>query len=92
MNCFIFADADGLLFAPAEQEHEILSTAHRIWKRERWQAQEIQSGKKLREQLQFGEYLAYCSTDDTYTFRQHLREIGEPLRNVFSVSCLSTIF
>ena len=75
-NDIVFADADGVLFAPAEQEEEILSTAHRIWERERQQAQEIQSGRKLREQLRFDEYLVQRSADASYTFRQHLRAIG----------------
>jgi regulator of RNase E activity RraA len=72
----VFADADGVLFAPAQGVDEILSTAHSIWKKERGQAQEIQSGRKLREQLQFDEYLARRSADATYTFRQHLRILG----------------
>ncbi|MGZ9236174.1 MAG: RraA family protein, partial [Anaerolineales bacterium] len=72
----VFADADGVLFAPIQQIEEILSTAHSIWRKERHQAEEIQAGKKLREQLQFDEYLARRSVDDTYTFRQHLRRIG----------------
>jgi regulator of RNase E activity RraA len=72
----VFADGDGVLFAPLGQVEEILSTAQSIWKKERRQAQEIQAGKKLREQLQFEEYLAKRATDNTYTFRQHLRSIG----------------
>jgi len=72
----VFGDADGVLFAPAPRVEEILSTAHGIWKKERRQAEEIQAGKKLREQLQFDQYLARRSVDDTYTFRQHLRAIG----------------
>jgi regulator of RNase E activity RraA len=72
----VFADADGVLFAPAQRVEEILSTAQRIWKKERQQAQAIQSGKRLREQLQFEEYLARHSADVSYTFRQHLRSIG----------------
>ncbi len=72
----VFADADGVLFAPGRQVEEVLSTAHSIWGRERRQAQAIQTGKKLREQLRFDEYLARRSADATYTFRQHLRAIG----------------
>ena len=71
-----FADADGVLFAPAEQTEEIISMAYSIWERERRQAEEIRAGKKLRDQLQFDEYLARRSMDDSYTFRQHLRGIG----------------
>ena len=65
-----------MLFAPARRAEEILSTANSIWKNERLQAEEIQAGKKLREQLQFEEYLAQRSVDAAYTFRQHLRTIG----------------
>ena len=72
----VFADADGVLFAPLQQVEEILSTAHGIWQKERRQAQEIQAGKKLRDQLQFEEYLTKRATDKAYTFRQHLRSIG----------------
>jgi regulator of RNase E activity RraA len=72
----VFADADGVLLAPAELSEEIISTAHNIWKKERHQAEEIRAGKKLRKQLQFDHYLNRRSADDTYTFRQHLRAIG----------------
>ncbi|MEW6265379.1 MAG: RraA family protein [Thermodesulfobacteriota bacterium] len=72
----VFADADGVLFAPGRQVEEVLSTAHNIWERERRQAEAIQGGKKLREQLRFDEYLAKRATEATYTFRQHLRAIG----------------
>jgi 4-hydroxy-4-methyl-2-oxoglutarate aldolase len=72
----VFADADGVLFAPAHKVDEILATARAIWGRERQQAQQIQAGKRLREQLQFNEYLTRQSADNSYTFRQHLRSIG----------------
>src|SRR5215211_3379526 len=72
----VFADVDGVLFAPIQRAEEIFSTAHTIWQKERRQAEEIRAGKKLREQLQFDEYLARRSADKTYTFRQHLRSIG----------------
>ena len=44
--------------------------------KERRQAQAIRKGKKLREQFQLDDYLVRRSTDPTYTFRQHLRNIG----------------
>jgi len=72
----VFADADGVLFVPAQRVEEMLLMAHRIWEKERRQAQEIQNGKKLRAQLQFDEYLTKRSADAAYTFRQHLRSIG----------------
>ena len=72
----VFADADGVLFVPAQRVEEILSTADGIREKERRQAQLIQSGKKLREQLQFDQYLVQRQSDGAYTFRQHLRSIG----------------
>jgi 4-hydroxy-4-methyl-2-oxoglutarate aldolase len=72
----VFADADGVLFVLSERIEEIMATARGIWEKERRQADEIQAGKKLREQLQFDEYLVRRSADETYTFRQHLRRIG----------------
>jgi regulator of RNase E activity RraA len=72
----VFADADGVLFAPIQRVEEILSAAHGIRQKERRQAEEIRAGKKLREQLQFDGYLARRSANPAYTFRQHLRAIG----------------
>ena len=75
-NDLVFADADGVLFISAERVEEILSTARGIWQKERRQANELRAGRKLRDQLQFDEYLARRSADETYTFRKHLRGIG----------------
>ncbi|MEW6100975.1 MAG: RraA family protein [Candidatus Omnitrophota bacterium] len=72
----VFADADGVLFAPGQQVEEVLLTAYDLWQRERRQAQAIQAGKTLREQFRFDDYLARRATDPNYTFRQHLRNIG----------------
>lgn len=72
----VFADTDGVLFAPGQQANEVLSTAHDIWQRERRQAKAIQKGKNLRKQLRFDDYLAQRAADPNYTFRQHLRIIG----------------
>ncbi len=71
-----FADDDGVLFAPHQNAGELLSAARTIWQKERRQAEAIQAGKTLSEQLQFAEYLVKRSADPSYTFRKHLREIG----------------
>lgn len=72
----VFADADGVLFAPNQRAEELLSTANTIWQTERRQAKALQAGNKLRQQLQFDEYSAKRSADPAYTFRRHLRDIG----------------
>lgn len=72
----VFADADGVLFASSQRAEEILSTAHAISQTERRQVEAIQAGKKLREQLDFDDYLASHAADPSYSFRDHLRKIG----------------
>jgi 4-hydroxy-4-methyl-2-oxoglutarate aldolase len=72
----VFADDDGCLFAVAERIDELLGLAHEISERERRQAQEVKSGRSLREQLQFAQYLQKRGTDPSYTFREHLRKIS----------------
>ncbi len=72
----VFADADGVFFAAAQQAEELISTAQIIWQTERRQAEAIKAGRKLRDQLRFDEYLKKRSSDPTYTFRKHLWEIG----------------
>src|SRR4030095_3853154 len=71
-----FADDDGCLFVGAEFADDLLRIAHEIWERERRQAEEIKSGRSLREQLQFSRYLQKRATDPGYTFREHLRKIS----------------
>jgi 4-hydroxy-4-methyl-2-oxoglutarate aldolase len=72
----VFADADGVLFVPAMQVEEVLSTAKVIYHTERRQAEAIQSGVKLREQLKFDEYLKERFSNPSLTFRNYLRQIG----------------
>ena len=72
----VFADADGVLFVPIPKVEEVISAARAIYHAERRQAEAIRSGKKLREQLQFDQYLEKHQGNPAYTFRMHLRKIG----------------
>ncbi len=72
----VFADDDGVLFAPCRDADEVLAAARGIWRTERRQAEAIREGKKLREQLAFGDYLRKRGEDPSYTFREHLRGMG----------------
>jgi len=81
---FVFADDDRVVFAPTRNIEKVLSAAQSISRVERQQADAIRSGKKLREQLQFNEYLTRRSEDPGYTFRRHLREGWRSYRGVKS--------
>lgn len=72
----VFADDDGCVFAAGEDAEQLLAAAQTIRQTERHQAQLIESGDTLRSQLQFAQFLKKRSRDSSYTFRQHLREIG----------------
>jgi len=72
----VFGDLDGVLFIPAHYAEDVLMVAQSIRKKEREQAEAMQAGKTLREQLRFDEYLARRTVDSSYTFRKHLRTLG----------------
>jgi regulator of RNase E activity RraA len=72
----VFADDDGCLFLDSASLEQVLATARAIWEKERRQADAVSSGKTLRKQLQFADYLAKRAADPAYTLRQHLRTIG----------------
>jgi 4-hydroxy-4-methyl-2-oxoglutarate aldolase len=72
----VFADEDGVLFVASEHVGEVISTAQEIHQTERQQAEDLQSGKKLHEQLKFDEYIKQRDIHAAYTFREHLRKIG----------------
>ena len=72
----VFADDDGCLFVLARHVDDVLPVAHEIWERERRQAEEINNGRSLREQLDFAQYLEKRAADPSYTFREHLRKMG----------------
>jgi len=75
-NDVVFADIDGVIFAPLESAEELLSVAQSIQQTEREQAEDVKSGKTLREQFRFKEYLEKRTSNESFTFRKHLREIG----------------
>jgi 4-hydroxy-4-methyl-2-oxoglutarate aldolase len=75
-NDVVFADDDGCVFVPAGSVEQVLKTARNIWETERKQADQIKTGKTLREQLKFADYLAKRTKDPALTFREHLRGIG----------------
>lgn len=72
----VFADDDGVIFAPGVEVENLLDTAQEIKKTERKQAQAIGSGQTLHMQLHFDEYLEKNKNDPDYSFRRHLRYIG----------------
>ena len=72
----VFADDDGSVFVELKSVEQILKSARQIWETERKQADQIKTGRILREQLKFADYLKKRVGNPDYTFRQHLREIG----------------
>jgi len=72
----VFADDDGVVFVPAERVDEVLDAARAIWQVEREQALRIAAGETLRAQTSLDEYLLRRADDSSYTFRQHLQQIG----------------
>lgn len=72
----VVADADGAVFVPADRTDELFALAESIRDTERRQAELIRSGRTLRDQVRFDEYLAARAADPTLTFRAHLRKKG----------------
>jgi regulator of RNase E activity RraA len=71
----VLADDDGVLFVPAMRADELFAIAEGIRDTERGQADRMRGGVSLREQVQFGEYLAERSRNPSLTFREHLRAV-----------------
>lgn len=72
----VFADDDGVVFVSANNVEEVFKVADSIRNTEKQQAEDVRSGKKLFDQLDFEGYLARRASDPSYTFRKHLRERG----------------
>ena len=72
----IFADQDGVLVLRLADVTVVLEEAERIFRSERAQADLVRSGRSLREQFQFEDYVKRRAKDAAYTFRAHLRRLG----------------
>ena len=72
----VFADDDGCVFGELKSAEQILKTAREIWTTERKQADLIKTGRTLRDQLKFADYLRKRAANPNYTFRDYLPEIG----------------
>jgi regulator of RNase E activity RraA len=71
-----FGDEDGVIFVAADRLDAVLDAADGIHRTESAQAERIRSGVSLREQVEFGSYLAKRSANPTLTFREHLQSVG----------------
>ncbi len=72
----VVSDSDGVLFLPVDRASEVFTLAEKIRDTERKQADKIRAGTSLRNQLQFGAYLARRQQSPALTFREHLRSMG----------------
>ena len=72
----VLGDEDGVIFIPADRADELLDLAESIHATERRQAELINSGTTLREQVRFDAYLAARKERPAITFREHLRGVG----------------
>jgi regulator of RNase E activity RraA len=75
----VLADADGAMFVPLARLEELVETGRTIIERERAQADRAAEGVSLREQMRFADYLSRRARDPSYTFREHLREVGSEI-------------
>lgn len=69
-------DEDGVLFIAAASAAEVVAAAEEIRDTERRQAELMASGKSLRAQVHFDEYLRRRATDPGLGLREHLRTLG----------------
>ena len=72
----VFADADGVVFAPLDGVAEILRAAFNIRETERRQAESQRAGVSLSSQLRFDQFLEERAKDPALTFREYLRKRG----------------
>lgn len=75
-NHTVFADDDGAIFVLSDKIEEIIKIAKSIKETERIQAKNISQGNTLKKQLKFDKFLEKKQKNTSYTFREHLKEIG----------------
>jgi 4-hydroxy-4-methyl-2-oxoglutarate aldolase len=73
---WVVADEDGVLVIPSAQYQPVRVRALEIRKTESAQAERMNNGSSLREQLEFDEFKAARERDPSLTFRNHLSARG----------------
>lgn len=71
----VVGDANGVLFLPENHLGEIPEKATIVRDIEHRQIEALKGGRGLRDQLRFAEYLARRRWDETFSLREHLRNI-----------------
>ena len=72
----IAADDDGVIVLPSDRFRDVVEAATRIAATEAAQAETMRTGRSLRDQLGFDDYLARRLREPGYTFREHLADVG----------------
>ncbi|MDQ7025031.1 MAG: RraA family protein [Anaerolineae bacterium] len=72
----VFGDEDGILFVAYAHVEAVISKAREVQRVEREQISGIYEGRSLRVQFKFDDYLDKRKADPSYTFRDHLKNVG----------------
>jgi 4-hydroxy-4-methyl-2-oxoglutarate aldolase len=75
-NDFVVADANGVLFLPEDRLEDVIAAAIECRETEARQLRAMRSGQSYRIQVQFSEYIERREKDESYRFRQHLKDIA----------------
>jgi regulator of RNase E activity RraA len=71
----VFADRDGVVFAPAARLADVERIAREVARVEARERERVLQGASLGELLKLSEYLARRATEPAYTFRRHVRQV-----------------
>lgn len=72
---FVVADANGILFLPADRLYDIVPAAMTYRETEARHLKAMREGKSYRSQTRFSDYLLRREQQPNYSFRQHLKDI-----------------